>query len=298
MIENLPDLSQLQLFLTVVEQNGIGSAARVLGVSQPHVSQQIRRLEEKLGHQLFSRHSGTIKLNSDGEALVLFARSMLAVAGKVRDFFSQPPIAGSFRIGLNEDFARTLLPRVLFLFSRSYPDFHIEIEASFHSEQLFRKLQDGQLELVIGKSSGNPRGELLWREPLVWFGRADQRGLIEDPVPLVTSPPPNQTREVMIETLHKAGRTWRIRFQSQSYASLEAAVQAGFGIVAAIRSLSAVPEVAVLEQAGLPALPDVEFYIDGRLAEPGVTEFVSVLRTVVQLMQKSAGSNASRVSLG
>ena len=35
-----PDLKQLALFLRVIEDKGIGRAARSLGVSQPHVSQE------------------------------------------------------------------------------------------------------------------------------------------------------------------------------------------------------------------------------------------------------------------
>ena len=293
MMEDIPDFNLLKTFLAVVDQNGIGNAARVLAVSQPHVSQQMRRLEEKLGHRLFTRHSGNIKLNSDGEALVIFARSMLAVAGKVRDFFSQPRVAGSIRIGLTEDFARTALPRILYLFSKSYPDFHVEIETSQSSQQLFRQLQDGRFDLVIGKClEGHTQGELLWREPLVWLGREDHRGVIEDPIPLVVTPAPSEARDMVIEALHRAGRSWRARFQSQSFASLEAAVEAGFGVAAGIRSLGDVPRVAVLDENGLPPLPDVAFYIDCRSGEPGVAEFVAVLRTAILLI-KDASDDAA-----
>ena len=48
----LPPLSSLRAFEAVARHGGVGRAASDLGVSQPAVSQQLRRLEAALGVRL------------------------------------------------------------------------------------------------------------------------------------------------------------------------------------------------------------------------------------------------------
>lgn len=292
-IEDVPDLKQLHTFLTVVEQRGFGAAARHLGISQPSVSQQMRRLEDRLGHKLFSRDGGSATLTSDGDALVIFARAMFSVADKVRSYFGQPDIEGSLQIGFNEDFARTALPSVLNIFARSYPNIELLIDCNFSSRQLFTDLDEGKLDLVVAKLPGaQVRGELLWREPLRWIGRSHDMRFDDGPVPLVGASMSNVSRDLVMQALADAGRAWRVRFQSPSLSALEAAVCAGLGVSALMKGMATGKTAVLDESCGLPTLPDVTLCLDTRAdaTEPTVIAFAAILREVVLQMSPSTGA--------
>lgn len=283
-IAGVPDLPQLQTFLTVVDEAGFGAAARRLGISQPSVSQQMRRLEDRVGHRLFTREGGAT-LTPDGAAMVIFARAMFAVADQVRAYFQQPEIEGVLRLGFNEDFARTALPSVLNVFARSYPNFELTIDCNFSSRHLFADLDDGRLDLVVAKLPvDRTRGELLSREPLRWIGRSADLCFADGTIPLVSASEANVTREVVCQALADAGRIWRIRFQSPSLHALEAAVGAGLGVSAMMKSMIKGDVVLLEHNSGLPPLPDLALCLDLRPAdsEPAVAAFAALLREAMK----------------
>ena len=63
-----PDLHLLRLFVTVVEAGGFSAAQGVLGLSQPSISQQMARLETRLGYRLCSRGKRGFALTDGGLA--------------------------------------------------------------------------------------------------------------------------------------------------------------------------------------------------------------------------------------
>ncbi len=73
------DPSQLRTFLAVAQTLSFTQAARRLGLRQSTVSQHVRRLEDAVGRQLFSRDTHSVELTEDGEAMLGFARGILAV---------------------------------------------------------------------------------------------------------------------------------------------------------------------------------------------------------------------------
>ncbi|KUG08554.1 LysR family transcriptional regulator [Solirubrum puertoriconensis] len=72
------ELRLLWYFVTVAQHLHFGRAAEQLGIEQPPLSQQIRRLEELMGCRLFERTSRRVQLTAAGEALLPEAQRLLA----------------------------------------------------------------------------------------------------------------------------------------------------------------------------------------------------------------------------
>lgn len=78
------ELRQLRYFVAVAEEGGFARAAERLGIVQPAVSQQLRRLERELGVSLFTRTTRTVRLSGAGERLLPEAHAVLSAADRTR----------------------------------------------------------------------------------------------------------------------------------------------------------------------------------------------------------------------
>lgn len=143
-------IGQLRCFLAVAEQRHFTRAARQIGIAQPSVSAQVSRLERELGTPLFHRSKGGIGLTAAGEALLPYARRVLAdvdaAAAEIRDV--ETLARGRLAVGATPSLAVTLLPAVLARFHEAHPG----IELALHeagSVDLVRALEEGSVDVAL-----------------------------------------------------------------------------------------------------------------------------------------------------
>ena len=68
----------LEIFLTVADERSFGKAAQKLFISQPSVTQQIKKLESEFGFALFHRDKHSVELTEAGGIIRDAARSILS----------------------------------------------------------------------------------------------------------------------------------------------------------------------------------------------------------------------------
>lgn len=256
----------LKTFLALAETNSFTGAGVQLGLSQPTVSQHVRRLERAAGRVLVSRDTREVHLTDNGDAMAGFARTILAAHESASSYFSGSAMKGRLRFGTADDLAITQLPRILRHFRQLYPQINLELTVS-QSGPLYRRLKAGQLDLIFIKENPTDASEgvRVSRDRMVWLGH--EKMVIEpgQPVPLIAYQSPSVSRQIAIDALEEAGRTWRITCNTREVSGLLAAVRAGIGVAVFPETLIPSDLVKVTNRFGLPALGDVDFTL---LANP------------------------------
>ena len=264
-----PDL--LRTFLTVAEALSFTSAGRQLGLSQPTVSQQVRRLEGQVGRTLLIRDTRTVVLTADGEALVAFARDILAAHERAVGHFTGSTLTGRLRFGVTDDLALSSLPRILRGFRHLYPRIDLELTVR-QNETLLSRIESGHLDVAFVKRWGGAslanRGQLVRRDQWVWAG-AEGLSTLPDPVPLVAYPPSSPSRSMSVDALDAAGIRSSITCVVRAVNGALAAIRAGLGIAVFARSLLPSDLVELPTSIGLPALPVLDLVL---LTNPGAPE--------------------------
>jgi len=255
----------LKTFISVAETLSFTRSAELLTLSQPTVSQHIRKLEKAAGRILVARDTRDVRLTDNGDAMVGFARTILAAHDEATAYFTGSAMRGRLRFGSADDIALTQLPQILRDFRQLYPHINLELTVN-QSGVLSRRLGAGQLDLVFVKQEpGESDGRVVRRERLVW---AAHKSLVLDPaahVPLIAYQAPSISRAAAIHALEESGRTWRITCNTREVNGVIAAARAGIGIAVFPQTMIPPDLVDVTNAFDLPALGEVEFAL---LANP------------------------------
>jgi DNA-binding transcriptional LysR family regulator len=253
----------LQTFLVVAQTRSFTQAAERLGRRQSTVSQHIRKLEKEAGRRLFVRDTHSVTTTADGDAMIEFARGILAANERAQRYFAGSKLRGRLRFGASEDFVASRLPEVLREFVRTHPMVEFELTVG-QSAVLNEKLARGELDLVCGKRRrGEDRGRLVSRDRLAWVS-GDRRSFDQStPVPLILYSPPSIMREIALAALEQCGRSWRIVCTSGSLSGLRTAALAGLGITVVPQGLIPTGLAEIPSGHGLPDLGAVEFVLLG-----------------------------------
>ena len=261
--------ANLRLVLNIAEMGSFSASAASLGVTQPSISQQIKRLEKVVGCTLFRRRNTGVELTSDGEAVVAYARAIGRLDRGLRLQLEKNAGRSRLGIGMSQDVCRTALPSVLKIFSRDHPDVELRVVSGPY-EVIARALEARSIDLaVVQRNTRIADLRPLWTDTLIWIGHNAVRVPISCPVPLILPMAPDPKRDIAIGALKAAGYTWRIALESDDLACVEAALHAGIGITVSPLKMRHYEATLLNGSSGLPPLPRVEYVMRDPLPEAG-----------------------------
>jgi DNA-binding transcriptional LysR family regulator len=170
---------------------------------------------------------------------------------------SKNAYAGVVRVGVLEDYATRVMPKILANFWEAYPQVQVEVRTGLTGELL--ECLGVDYDLVLGmQAAGAGRGTVIHRDRPVWVAGHGHGVEKRTPLPLALYPEGCLFRKWGTRALEDAGKHWRCAYVSQSYSALLAAVRAGFAVSMFKRS-TLVADVRPLSRAqGFPTLPEIE----------------------------------------
>jgi len=144
------ELRHFRYFLAVAETLHFSNAAVRLGIAQPPLSQQIKRLEQLLGHRLFDRTTRGVRLTLAGQLLAERARSTIE---KIQDDLAQVRRLGrgeegTLTVGFSGSVMFTDLPVAIERYRRQYPKVELRLRELATSAQI-AALLEGTLDLAF-----------------------------------------------------------------------------------------------------------------------------------------------------
>jgi DNA-binding transcriptional LysR family regulator len=121
------DFAALQIFKAVVDEGGIGRAAKKLHRVQSNVTTRIRQLEAALGTRLFVRNKRRLYISPEGELFLSYAERVLKLWDEARAAVHGDAPLGVLRVGTLESTAASRLPPLLSRYHRLYPAVRVEL---------------------------------------------------------------------------------------------------------------------------------------------------------------------------
>src|SRR5215831_18843419 len=132
------NLVELHALVTLAEHLHFGKAADVLHVTQPALSKQIQRLEDRVGGPLVVRGYREVRLTEAGRVLLTRARLLLQESSSALDAAHKAVRGelGVLRIGFGLAMIENLLPDVLLRFRQEYPGVELRLRDMPSPDQL------------------------------------------------------------------------------------------------------------------------------------------------------------------
>ena len=143
--------SQLRAFHFVAIYGSFSVAAERLKISQPAVSEQVKKLEQNYDTLLIRRQNKKITLTDEGRKILLLTKQLFEVEQQIEDYISESgqELAGSIRI--IADSASHVL-NILAAFRKKYPKVKV-ILRSGNSEEVENALRSFNSEIGIMPNS-------------------------------------------------------------------------------------------------------------------------------------------------
>lgn len=248
------DLELIRAFVAVADHGSMTVAGNVLHLTQSAVSQQIMRLERRLGQALFLRERRGLKLTASGDRLLAKARRLIGLNDEIWAEMTTG-CAGTVRLGVPYDLVGTALAPILKGFAEASPLVEISLVCA-SSPQLLEALGKGEVDLaLVEEPLATAGGECLGIERLVWVGARAGNAHLKQPLPLSLVADSCAFRPAVTEALDGQGKAWRSVFENGNIDATTATVRTDLAVTAWL-ACTVPPDLDILGSSeGLPELP-------------------------------------------
>ena len=235
------DVRQLRYFIKIVEVGSFTKAAEHLGIAQPSLGSQIRKLEEELRVQLLVRNSRGVELTAPGRTLFQHGQKILTdlkvLHQRVSDMAETPH--GVVALGITPTLAGRLLVPLFKRTKERLPTVSLEVTEDL-SSTLIELLNYGRLDLVLAYDVAPARGLLVERlaREQVWFvyareGNNDKQSAISfrelAARDLILPPRPHRLRQLAENAAQQSGVPLNVVSEMQSMPTILRLVESQLG---------------------------------------------------------------------
>ncbi len=230
------NLKYLESFLAVVRAGGFRQAVHLTGLSQPALSQHLRKLERDLGGELIERHHNGCTPTPAGKAFVAYAEIMLRTAERARALFD----GRSLSIGASSNIGIYLLQPCLRAYLDENPDDTLELVVD-NNPSIAERLSNAGVDVALLEwwdDRPGFTGRLWRRDELVvivppehpWAGRNDIAPNDLIGCELLAGESGSGTWRIVQAQLGPVAETLRVSITFGSTEAVKRAVEAGLGI--------------------------------------------------------------------
>ncbi len=144
------NLRDLEYVAAVADLRSFSEAADQCGVSQPTLSAQIKKMEERLGVQLFERTNKRVVPTDIGKSILQSAHRILREVDTINETAesAHDPLTGRYRLGAFPTLASYLFPDLIPLLKERMPKLRLMLIEE-KSEMLLEKLRNGQIDAAF-----------------------------------------------------------------------------------------------------------------------------------------------------
>ena len=148
------DLELYRVFYAVAKHKHMTNASEELHISQPAISQSIKKLEDQLGGTLFLRSNKGMGLTEEGKMFYEYVKGALELINNAENEFTsfKDLSKGEIKIGCSTTLTKLVLMNALKDFHLDYPNININITNDLTSN-LINDLKLGKLDFVIFNES-------------------------------------------------------------------------------------------------------------------------------------------------
>lgn len=264
---------RLKTFIAVAEKKSFSDAAKILFVTQPTITSQIKALEEELNTKLFERTTKKVEMTQSAVILYQYAREIihLSDAAQKEILKIEDKIHGDLSMGCSFTIGEYILPVYLKKFKDMYPLIQMSVDIS-NSNTIVTSLKDQLIDVgLIETLIDDPQ---IMIEPFL----ADELILIAAPnyfsnneikismdqlkqTPLIVREKGSGTRAVVEQYLNQAGMSideLNVVMELGSTEAIKAAVESGLGV--SIISKNAILKEQQLQLLTAYPIQGISFY--------------------------------------